>query len=102
MADGIVLRVPAPIESYDAVHAEVARRSAGEADGLLLHVGRATEDGYQVLEIWESKEKRVRFFDDVVGPAAAAVSDGRASSGQPVMEEFDPRGLIIPSAGVAY
>jgi hypothetical protein len=101
MAYGFVMDVQAPIEFYDAVHAEVGRRSAGGADGLLLHVGRATGDGYHVLEIWESKEKCDRFFAEVVGPAVASVSDGQAPPGDPVMEEFEPRGLIIPSAAIA-
>jgi hypothetical protein len=101
MTHGLVMDVPAPIEFYDALHAEVGRRSAGGADGLLLHVGRATTGGFQVLEVWEFKEKCDRFFTEVVGPAIASVSAGRAPPGQPVMEEFEPRGLIIPSAVIA-
>jgi hypothetical protein len=95
------MSVPAPIEFYDALHAEIGRRSSGGVDGLLLHVGRATGDGFQVLEVWESKEKSDRFFAEVVGPAVASVSGGQAPPGAPVMEEFEPRGLIIPSALIA-
>ncbi len=95
------MNVPAPIEFYDAVHAEVARRSADGVDGLLLHVGRATGDGFQVLEIWESKEKFDRFYAEVVGPAVASVSGGQAPPVEPVMQKFEPRGLIIPSAAIA-
>jgi hypothetical protein len=101
MTHGLVMNVPARIEFYDALHAEVARHSPAGVDGLLLHVGRATGDGFQVLEIWESKEKCDRFFAEVVGPAVASVSGGQAPPGEPVMEEFEPRGLIIPSAGIA-
>jgi hypothetical protein len=101
MTHGLVMDVPAPIEFYDAVHAEVARRSAGVADGLLLHVGRATSGGFQVWEVWESKEKCDRFFAEVVLPATASVSAGQEPSGQPVVEEFEPRGLIAPSAVIA-
>ena len=95
------MNVPAPIKFYDAVHAELARRSTDGVDGLLLHVGRATGDGFQVLEIWESKEKFDRFVAEVLGPAVASVSGGQAPPGEPVMEEFEPRGLIIPSAAIA-
>lgn len=100
MAHGLVMNVAAPIEFYDALHAEVGRRSTGGVDGLLLHVGRATGGGFQVLEVWESKEKCDRFFAEVVGPAVASVSGGQAPPGKPVMEEFQPRGMIIPSAGI--
>jgi hypothetical protein len=101
MTHGLVMNVPAPIEFYDALHAEIGRRSTGGVDGLLLHVGRATGDGFQVLEVWESKEKCDRFFAEVVGPAVSSVSGGQAPPGEPVMEEFEPRGLIIPSAVIA-
>ena len=101
MPHGLVMNVRAPIEFYDALHAEVARRSNGGVDGLLLHVGRGTGDGFQVVEVWESKEQCDRFFAAVVGPAAASVSGGQAPPGEPVMEEFEPRGLIIPSAVIA-
>ena len=101
MPHGIVMDVPAPIELYDALHAEVARRSTGGIDGMLLHVGRPTTTGFQLLEIWESKEKCDRFFAEVVEPATASVSGGQAAPGQPVVEEFEPRGLIIPSAAIA-
>ncbi len=102
MTYGLVMDIPAPIEFYDTLHAEVDRRTPGGVDGLLVHVGRATPDGFQVFEVWESKEKCDRYFAGVVWPAADAVSGGQAPPGMPVMEEFDPRGLIIPSAGVAF
>jgi hypothetical protein len=101
MTHGLVMNVPAPINFYDALHGEVARRSTAGVDGLLLHVGRATDDGFQVLEVWESKEKCDRFFAEVVGPAVASVSGSQAPPGEPVIEEFQPRGLIIPSATIA-
>jgi hypothetical protein len=101
MTHGLVMTVPAPIGFYDALHGEVARRTTAGVDGLLLHVGRATDGGFQVLEIWESKEKCDRFFADVVGPAVASASGGQEPPGEPVMEEFEPRGLIIPSAAIA-
>ena len=102
MPHGIVMRVPAPTAFYDALHTEVGRRSNGRADGLLLHVGRVTDDGFEVLEIWESKEKSDRFFAEVVGPAVDAVSGAHARRGEPVTMEFEPLGLIIPSAAIAF
>ncbi len=100
MTHGLVMNVPAPIEFYDALHAEIARRTTAGVDGLLLHVGRATGDGFQVVEVWESKEKCDRFFTEVGWPALAAVSGGQAPPGEPAREEFEPRGLIIPGAGI--
>ena len=101
MTHGLVMDVPAPIEFYDAIHAEIGRRTTGGVDGLLLHVGRPTHGGCQVIEIWESKEKCDRFFAEVVWPAMDAVSGAHARRGEPVTMEFEPRGLIIPSAAIA-
>jgi hypothetical protein len=100
MTYGFAMDVPGPIEFYDALHAEIDRRSAGRADGLLFHLGRATGGGFQVLEIWESKEHCDRFNAEVVGPALASLTGGQPPPGEPAVEEFEPRGLIIPGAAV--
>jgi hypothetical protein len=99
MAFGFVMDVPAPVELYDALHAEINRRTAGRVDGLLVHVGRPTSSGFQVMEIWETREQADSFNDDVVLPALAELSGGRAQQ-PPGREEFEPRGLIVPSAQV--
>jgi hypothetical protein len=51
MAYGFVMDVPAPIELYDAMHAEIGRRTTGGVEGMLLHVGRETREGFQVIEV---------------------------------------------------
>ena len=101
MTYGFVLDVPAPLEFYDALHAEIARRDSGASYGMLLHIGRATRDGFQVIEVWDSKEHRERFDAEVMGPALAALSGGQPPPVEPVEVEFEPRGLIVPSAHVA-
>ena len=101
MAYGFVMDVPAPIEFYDAVHAEIGRRSTGGVDGLLLHLGRETRGGFQVIEVWESKELSDRYDAEVVRPVVAELSGGQPPATEPVREEFEPRGLIVPAAHVA-
>jgi hypothetical protein len=101
MTYGFVMDVPAPIELYDALHAEVTHRDTGAGRGMLLHLGRATPTGFQVIEVWESKERCERFNAEVVGPALAQLSGGQPPPMEPAMEEFEPRGLIVPSASVA-
>jgi hypothetical protein len=100
MTYGFVMDVPAPIALYDALHAELGRRDTGVGRGMLLHLGRATPTGFQVIEVWESKEQCERFTAEVVGPALAQLSGGQPPM-EPAMEEFEPRGLIVPSASVA-
>jgi hypothetical protein len=100
MAYGFVMDVPAPIEFYDALHAEIGRRTTGGVDGMLLHVGRETRGGFQITEVWESKELFDRFAAEILGPALAHVSGGQPPPAEPAVEEFEPRGLIVPAAQV--
>jgi hypothetical protein len=98
----ILSRVPAPIEAYDALHAAVKRRSEGQAtDGLLVHIGRPIDDGFEVIEVWESREQYERFTRDVVGPALAEVMPGTPppAPGQGY-DEIDVRGLVLPAAAL--
>ena len=102
MADknGVLSSVPAPIEAYDAAHAEVGRRSEGVVDGLLVHIGRATEEGFEVLEVWESREHFERYTREVVNPVMAELSPGPPPTPGQGYVEFDVRGLVIPAAGL--
>jgi hypothetical protein len=94
MTYAYIVDVPAPIEVYDAVHAAIDRRSGGRADGMVVHLARATATGFQVLEIWESKDQSDRFDAEVVGPAMAEV--GAGDGPEPVRDEFEPHVLIAP------
>jgi hypothetical protein len=82
MTYSFVVDVPAPIEMYDATHAAVAAAA-----------------GFQVVEVWESKEHCERFNQTVVGPAIAALTGGQPMP-QPPIASFDVRGLVIPSGKI--
>jgi hypothetical protein len=102
MAWGVVIDVPAPVELYDAVHAEVMRRSGGEAVGLLVHLGRATATGFQVVEVWDSREQYERYDREIVQPVVAELTaEAPPPSGVPVATEFEVRGLVVTGPAVA-
>ena len=62
---------------------------------MLLNLGRQTETGYEVTEVWRSKEAFDRFVTETLGPVLADVSGGAAP---PItVQPFDLRGLLIPS-----
>lgn len=43
---------------------------AGEwPPGLLIHTAGATENGWAVLEVWESREAQAAFMNERLGPA---------------------------------
>ena len=99
MTYGFVMDVAAPVQFYDALHAALARR-ATDVEGLLLHVARQTRTGFQVTEVWESKELCDRYTAELVNPAIAELSGGQPMPMAPALEEFEPRGLVLPAAHV--
>ena len=101
MTYAFITDVPAPIEFYDALHAEIARRTVGDPEGLLVHLGRETSGGFQIIEVWESKELFERYNTEVIEPAVVHLSGGQAPEGAPETVEFEPRGLVVPAAHVA-
>jgi hypothetical protein len=54
---------------YDRMHAET-----GMPEGLLVHIGRATTDGFQVLEVWESKEHYDRANTSIAHPSVFTIA----------------------------
>jgi hypothetical protein len=50
------------------VTAEVRGQTAQGYDGLVLHSTHATEDGWRVIEVWESKAQSDTFFSTFVAP----------------------------------
>jgi hypothetical protein len=98
---GVTTTVPAPVEMYDGMHAEMIKRAGKSADGLLVHVGRATVDGFQIVEVWESKEHYDRANTDVVFPLMRELGgDQLLHSTEQATEAFDVHGLVIPSGNI--
>jgi hypothetical protein len=98
---GVITTIPVPVETYDAVHAEMLKRVGTTVDGLLVHIGRATTDGFQTLEVWDSKEHYDRANTDIVFPLMRELAgDQPPPSTEPAIETFDLHGLVIPSGNV--
>ncbi|WP_433717689.1 hypothetical protein ACQP2Y_26245 [Actinoplanes sp. CA-051413] len=95
-----VVDVPAPAEVYDATHAELLRRTGGDVEGLIVHLCRATEGGFQVLEVWTDRAASERADRELVGPILAAQAPD-APFVPPRVEEFTVRGLVVPAGGIA-
>jgi hypothetical protein len=65
---GVITTIPAPGQMYDRMHAEMLKRIGTTDYGLLVHIGRAPTDGFQVIGVWESKEQYDRANTDIVFP----------------------------------
>ena len=98
---GVITTFPAPVEMYDGMHAEMLSRVGMSFEGLLVHIGRATTDGFQVLEVWESKEHYDRANTDIVFPLMRELAGDQPSpSIEQATEAFDVRGLVIPGSNI--
>jgi hypothetical protein len=97
---GVVTTVEAPIEMYHGLHAELGRRVGPVIDGVLVHVGRTHGSGFEVLEVWESKEHCDRAGAEIVFPLMRELAGGQAPEVRQQTETFDVRGLVIPGAAV--
>lgn len=101
MTYGVVVSVPAPFASYEATHAEVmATVGDTPVPGLLVHFGRPTADGFQIVEVWRSKADSDRFNGEVVNPIVERLAAGLPEPpAEPVVEEFEVHGLVVGPAG---
>ncbi|HTF40246.1 MAG TPA: hypothetical protein VK754_06590 [Propionibacteriaceae bacterium] len=98
---GVITTVPAPVETYDRMHAELIKRAGPSVHGLLVHIGRATSDGFQIVQVWESKEHYDRANTDIVFPLMRELAgDQPPPSIEQATEAFDVRGLVIPSGNI--
>src|ERR1700722_4938769 len=91
MTYGVITRIPAPIEAYDASSAEMAKAEGRlDPEGLIVHVARGTSDGFEWLGGWQSKQYSDKFNDEVVRPALARLGVGMSADGPlPEVIEFD-------------
>ena len=94
---GYTMHVPAPIEVYQQLHRAVVEvvEQQGGGDGLLLHLAYATDQGFDLTEVWETKEDLDAFNRDVF-PKAAERAGVPLEGPQPEPVEFTPTGLVMP------
>ena len=98
---GVKITVPAPVAMYDGMHAEMTKRTGTSVDGLLVHIGRATPDGFEVLEVWESEEHCDRANAEIVFPLMRELAgDQPGPALEQASETFEIHGLVIPPGDI--
>jgi heme-degrading monooxygenase HmoA len=65
---------------YDEVNEKLGIAPGDEPDGLIQHLAGPTEDGWMVVDVWESPEQFERFF---AGGAAQAIAEVGAPPVEP-------------------
>jgi Phosphotransferase enzyme family len=110
----VTIDVHAPAAAYQALHAQLLQRTAGQVDGLLVHLARPTADGFQVLEVWDAKASYDHFNDTVIAPLTAHAGlappagtiDDSATTDPPApvmsITQIEVSGLVIPRGPVAF
>jgi hypothetical protein len=89
----ISYQVPAPIEAYDALHAAITGATASDGEGLLVHIARPTDSGFEIIEVWESQERFGAFMQNTVPKALATLGMGDMPA--LAMQEFELRGFLV-------
>jgi hypothetical protein len=103
MTYGIVFDITAPVELYDQMHQELLSRAGTSIEGLLVHIGRPTSTGFQIIEVWDSKDRLDHYNRTLVWPMMAELGvTGPAGMPPQAEEEFEVRGLLLPSGGVGF
>ena len=94
---GVVTNVPAPVEVYDRMHAELIKRASTSlaGTGLLVHVGRATADGFELFQVFESKEHYDRAMDMSASLERDLAGDLPQPSTEQSTEVFEVRCIVI-------
>jgi hypothetical protein len=93
------MHIAAPIETYHAMHRAVLEvmEEEGAGEGLLLHLAYPTDQGFDLTEVWESKE-HLNAFNRNVFPKAMARAGVPMDGPQPEPIEFTPAGVVAPRA----
>jgi hypothetical protein len=72
MAIGMLLDIPGGTkEAYEAMNQKLfGSAGPGTPEGILVHTAGATESGWRIFDVWESREALDSFMTSRVGPAA--------------------------------
>ena len=77
----------ATLAQYDEIN-KLLRASEGGAhpgSGAIFHFATATDDGFRVVDVWNSREEFEAFIENTIGPLAAQVG----IPGPPSMQFFE-------------
>jgi hypothetical protein len=83
MKYGVRVEVPGlTAERYSGMHSIVGPKSLA-TPGFIFHLAGPTQDGWYMIDVWESKEEYDRFMRDVIMPMMPP------GGPQPKVEEFE-------------
>jgi hypothetical protein len=81
-------------EQYDTVHSHL-NVDGDPPEGLIFHSAGPIDEGWGVLDFWESRDAFDRFVDGRLGPAMRELGD-RGMPGAPDVHEFPVHNFTKP------
>lgn len=99
MTYAVRFRVPMPIAAYDGMHA-VVKEIAPRQSGMFVHLGWETPEGFEIIEVWQTRDDYERFVADVWPQVVQRM--GMPPTPAPDGEEFTIRGLVLPTDQPLY
>ncbi len=81
-------------EQYDAVDEQI-QVDSDPPEGLIFHSAGPIEDGWGVIDFWESREHFDRFRESRLGPGIGAVGE-RGPQSPPEIKEFPVHHFVKP------
>ncbi len=94
MAYALVQDVASTWEQYERVSAPTVEPLP---EGLILHVAGPTEEGFRIIDVWETKEAWERFHAERVAPAVAAL--GGPARPEPTFRDLHAAHLLSRAGG---
>ncbi len=94
---GYTMHIPAPPETYLALHRAIAEvmNEEGGGEGLILHLAHEKDLGVDLTEVWESKEQ-LDEFNRTVFPQAMERAGITMEGPPPGTVELDPLVVVTP------
>jgi hypothetical protein len=95
MAIGLRIKVAGGTkEMYDEVDSNMGIET-DTPEGLIFHSAGPIDEGWGIIDFWESREHFDRFQENRLGPAMAELGD-RAPDGAPDIKEFPVDHIVKP------
>jgi hypothetical protein len=80
-------------EEYDAIDQALSDAVRNQPERI-LHASGQTDRGWQLIQVWKSKDALDRFISEHLGPAMAKVGD-RGYKSPPEIIDFEIQDLMI-------
>ena len=94
---GYTMRVGQDVGAYQALHRAVMDLAGDNLNGLILHMAAPTANGFELTEVWESKDLSDAFNRDVL-PAAMQAAGVTLDPADAQVTEFTPVVVITPGS----